>query len=810
MAAVKNILVRAGANFSPLIKESQKASNSMKSMSSAISSASAKINSALSMVGITVSVAALVSATKECVSAYNDQVEAEAKLTQVMRNTMGATDAQIKSIKDLTSAQQALGVIGDEVQLAGAQEMATYLGQTESLQKLIPVMNDMIAQQYGLNATQESAVNIATMMGKVMEGQTGALSRYGYSFTEAQEQILKYGTEAERAATLAEVISESVGGMNAALANTPAGRMQQLSNTLGDIKEQFGQAATTVGTVFLPVLNAVASILSRIATVANRVAQAIANIFGKKLSAATAVAASSTETVSTAMESTSEASDDAASSAGKLASKAKEAAKSVLGIDELNKLSDPTSSESSSGTDTSGAETVGVDMGEALSGGLIDGLEMEEPATFKWLEKMLTKIKNYFASINWDPLKKALSNLGESFMRLGSAIMDSLGIVFESVLAPIAKWAMESLLPKVIDALAAGFDFLASIIERLNPILQKVIDYLTPLASLIGDVILWAIDQVTNTLSNLADLISGKIDFQTFIDNVGLVGAAITGVMAGLAIVFVVINAGKILIIAAIAAVIAGLAWLVNNWDEVSATIKELWGSVADWFKEKIDFIKKKFEELRDKIKAIIDKIKEFFQAVKDKWKEVVENISDKIDVVKEKFAECKQKIIEFKNSVVNAFTSMWNTLKGKFDNIINKLKEVWDWCSNVINKVGEAASSGWDKVSSTASNLWNGAKSKLGFASGGFPDAGQLFVARESGPEMVGTIGGQTAVANNDQIVSAVSSGVYNAVVAAMGNSGRGNGSVVLNINGKQFARAVYDDFKTVTREHGMSMSEA
>lgn len=140
-------------------------------------------------------------------SAYYDQVEAETKLATAMRNTMGATDSEIQSIKDLCSAQQQLGIIGDEVQLAGAQELSTYLGLSSSLETLIPVMNDMVAQQYGFNATQESAVNIATMMGKVMEGQTGALSRYGYSFTEAQEQILKFGTESEKAATLAQRVN---------------------------------------------------------------------------------------------------------------------------------------------------------------------------------------------------------------------------------------------------------------------------------------------------------------------------------------------------------------------------------------------------------------------------------------------------------------------------------------------------------------------------------------------------------------------------------------------------------------------------
>jgi hypothetical protein len=49
-------------------------------------------------------------------------------------------------------------------------------------------------------------------------------------------------------------------------------------------------------------------------------------------------------------------------------------------------------------------------------------------------------------------------------------------------------------------------------------------------------------------------------------------------------------------------------------------------------------------------------------------------------------------------------------------------------------------------------------------YASGGFPDMGELFIAREAGPEMVGSIGNRTAVANNSQIVESVSQGVAEA----------------------------------------------
>lgn len=174
--------------------------------------------------------------------AYAAQSVAETRLAQAMSNTMGASAEEVEAIKSLCSEQQRLGVIGDEVQLAAAQELATYLEYSDSLKSIIPVMNDMAAQQYGLGASAESVTQIATMLGKVMNGQTEALSRYGYKFDEAQKRILQYGTEAERAAVLVDVVSESVGGMNTALAQTPAGKMRQITNILGDWKERLGEA----------------------------------------------------------------------------------------------------------------------------------------------------------------------------------------------------------------------------------------------------------------------------------------------------------------------------------------------------------------------------------------------------------------------------------------------------------------------------------------------------------------------------------------------------------------------------------------
>lgn len=172
--------------------------------------------------------------------AYAVQEEAETKLETVMRQRMAATDEAIQGIKDYCSEQQKLGVIGDEVQLAGAQQVATFLKSETALRTLIPAMNNLVAQQKGLNATSGDAVNIGNLLGKAMMGQTAALRRVGITFSEAEEAAVKYGTEVERAAALAKIITNNVGEMNITLAQTPSGQMKQIENDLGDIKENLG------------------------------------------------------------------------------------------------------------------------------------------------------------------------------------------------------------------------------------------------------------------------------------------------------------------------------------------------------------------------------------------------------------------------------------------------------------------------------------------------------------------------------------------------------------------------------------------
>ena len=89
-----------------------------------------------------------------------------------------------------------------------------------------------------------------------MMGMTSALRRVGITFTEAQEAAIKNGNEQERAAMLAQIITDNVGEMNAALAKTDAGKQKQLANSMGALKAKIGSLVSGVA----PYLNVGASI----------------------------------------------------------------------------------------------------------------------------------------------------------------------------------------------------------------------------------------------------------------------------------------------------------------------------------------------------------------------------------------------------------------------------------------------------------------------------------------------------------------------------------------------------------------------
>lgn len=178
---------------------------------------------------------------KQSIDAAKDQVRIEKLLETTMKRTSNASKEQIQAIKDEASALQNVGVIGDEVALAGANQLAVYGLKSDQIKKLMPNLNDMIAKEKGLNGTQEDAVAMADVIGKAMNGKTKGLLKYGVSLTAAEEKLFKTMKQEQRMEFISKKLNESIGGTNKALRETDEGKIVAAKNAWGDMKEEVGK-----------------------------------------------------------------------------------------------------------------------------------------------------------------------------------------------------------------------------------------------------------------------------------------------------------------------------------------------------------------------------------------------------------------------------------------------------------------------------------------------------------------------------------------------------------------------------------------
>jgi hypothetical protein len=201
-------------------------------------------------------------------------------------------------------------------------------------------------------------------------------------------------------------------------------------------------------------------------------------------------------------------------------------------------------------------------------------------------------------------------------------------------------------------------------------------------------------------------------------------------------------------------------------------------------------------------IKPIVDKVKAVFTEI---WAWAKEKLIDPIVKAIEDF---KTRLEKAKAFVTQVFTSIGtfvvDVIAGQFKGVINAV--LWS-IENRINTFIRLLNRTIGIINqipgvsiSTVSEL-----SIPRLADGGMVNEGQMFIAREAGPELVGNVGRKTAVMNNDQIVESVTRGVYQAVVQAMGQSG-GTQIVEAKVNDKVLFEVVVDRNRRETMRTGYS----
>ena len=131
---------------------------------------------------------------------------------------------------------------------------------------------------------------------------------------------------------------------------------------------------------------------------------------------------------------------------------------------------------------------------------------------------------------------------------------------------------------------------------------------------------------------------------------------------------------------------------------------------------------------------------------------------------------------------VLDGFHDFGGEVAAIFNSLFQPIADFCDWIASAIEGV-----SIFNGLTERVNRIQaDGSIYLQGFASGGHPDDGQLFIARENGAEMVGSMGGRTTVATNDDIVEGIRQGVFEAVMAA-NNNGNNNVDVRVYLDSRE-----------------------
>ena len=360
----------------------------------------------------------------------------------------------------------------------------------------------------------------------------------------------------------------------------------------------------------------------------------------------------------------------------------------------------------------------------------------------------------------FDVLSSAISNIhwGQLASDIGSAVFDAL---------KNHDWpSMFRSFGRLLGALAkANLDIAIVIGEVIAEGLKSIGDYFNDkIEEAGGNIVLGILKGIADALLNIGEWIKWNIFFPIFVgfcEAFGihspstvfaeLGGYIIDGLFGGLE--------GKIGTV---------LAW----FGALPGKIKDKLGNAKEWLKEKgssaIEGIRNGWESVKDG--TFLNKARN----IKDETFSAIGNIAERVSY------KGKDIVSGLKNGYESSKNALTTAVSGVKGLISNGIGDLWQTGRNVITSFSNGFSSfriplprisvNWNQHSVAGLNFSTPSFGLNWYAKGGFPDVGEMFVARESGPELVGQMGNKNAVANNNQIVDGIKSGVYQAVVAAMG----------------------------------------
>ena len=352
-------------------------------------------------------------------------------------------------------------------------------------------------------------------------------------------------------------------------------------------------------------------------------------------------------------------------------------------------------------------------------------------------------------------LKSAWEELVDILQPFGDWLEETFTSVWEDMIIPELEWLGSTVIPDVTDTSEELWN------DVLVPFAAFLEDVFAPVVEKVSEVLTWLWQYVVLPLANS-------------------VGGVLAVAWQNLVKIF------QEVVIPRLNTIISVFQFLWNN--VLSPVVEFLWDIFAPGFEEAFKSISKIISSAKTVFTGLINFITGIF--TRD-WRQALSGLTQIFSGIFSGVGALLKNPLNMALAIIESF--------------VNKIIDGWNWLKKKINSLSIEIPE-WLGGGKLGFNLEMSSHVSLPrFEAGGFPVTGQVFVAREAGPEMVGSIGNRTAVANNDQIVDSVSQGVYRAVVQAMGQS-NGNQVVEAKVNDKVLFEVVVNRNRQETMRTGYS----
>lgn len=580
---------------------------------------------------------------------------------------------------------------------------------------------------------------------------------FGQYLKEAFKSVIVYGG-------LFRLFSSLGTGLTEGMQNMAKGS-EHFNKTMSILATNMLWVKNIVATTLAPVLNALAPIVDALSEKFYNLANKVGMFFARMLGQKTFTVAKKTQVDYAASL------DKTSSSTNKATKSAKEYQKTIAGFDEINLLnkqsqtSDSTSASDSYTTPTGDFETLPIT--DSVSSFADKLKEAWEKADFTGIgESLADKLNTQIDKVNnidWGETKNKINTKIAGLTNgLNAFIHKTKWGEMGQNLANGFNTALSG-----INTALSNFDFKGtgkSIGEFLKETIKNI-DW-KEVGAFLHNIITGFFDTITGFFEGITDpeagedMTSGIKDFLDGLDIGGIFESWINSIVAQANFVTVLFDS--------IGEEFEKFGtWFDGKCSEWGDKVNEFWESVGDEISETwtdfTDSIKESWNECGEEIKGAWD---DFTTSIKDGWSEFTGWIKGKWDSFKSWVDKKVEKAKDVGSTIVDKLKEgigdIWSKVKEKFENFTTKIKNFFSGKSLLNIKV---TSEDRDFMGTTIK------VPKLSYyATGGHPQSGEMFVARENGiPEMVGRMGNRTTVMNNDQIVEGVSSGVAAAVYRVM-----------------------------------------